>query len=213
MACQSSRLHLLLSLAPSWLSLYAVLDDPGEKGEGPDPDTIQDYLEDALVSLGKAHVRPNNWRHRRFTEFLNEIWICTLKEGIPTNQHLFPAKFHGKIKKEHDHTSTTRKLISRPSKKLKSAAHPTVSPFEISATAEVHAPKPHCTRKEVSSTPFNNMNRPSITDHPLRTPVNHIHVEQSHYNDPFLSFRHIPCPKILTARLVHLQAFGENNPR
>ena len=41
------------------LAALTALDGPGE-GEGPDPDSIKDYLEDALVMLGNAHVRLNN---------------------------------------------------------------------------------------------------------------------------------------------------------
>ena len=82
--------------------------------EGPDPDSIKDYLEDALVMVGNAHVRLNNWRQRRFSDFLTDIGKRTLREGIPTDKHLFPDKFHEKIKDEHDHSSTTRKVISTP---------------------------------------------------------------------------------------------------
>ena len=101
------------------LAALTALDGPGEEGEGPDPDSIKDYLEDALVMLGNAHVRLNNWRQRRFSEFLTDIGKRTLKEGIPTDKYLFPDKFHEKIKDEHDHSSTTNKVpkparFSRP---------------------------------------------------------------------------------------------------
>ncbi|CAB4028495.1 Hypothetical predicted protein [Paramuricea clavata] len=81
------------------LPALMALDYPGDEGDGPDPaDSIKDYLEDALVMLGNAHVRLNNWRQRRFSEFLTDIGKRTLKEGIPTDKHLFPDKFHEKIK-------------------------------------------------------------------------------------------------------------------
>ena len=67
--------------------------------------------------LGNAHVRLNNWRQRRFSEFLTDIGKRTLKEGVPTDKHLFPDKFHEKIKDEHDHSSTTNKVISTPAPK------------------------------------------------------------------------------------------------
>ena len=39
-------------------------------------------------------------RQRRFSEFLTDIGKRTLEEGIPTDKHLFPDKFHEKIKDE-----------------------------------------------------------------------------------------------------------------
>ena len=81
-----------LMVARPLLAALKALDAPDE--EGPDPDSIKDYLEDALVMLGNAHVRLNNWRQRRFSEFLTDIGKRTLKEGIPTDKHLFPDKFH-----------------------------------------------------------------------------------------------------------------------
>ena len=50
-------------------------------------------LEDALVLLGNANVRLNSWRQRRFSEYLTEVGKCTLKEEIPSDQHLFPDRF------------------------------------------------------------------------------------------------------------------------
>lgn len=114
------------------LAALTALDAPGEEGEGPDPDTIKDYLEDALVLLGNAHVRLNNWRQRRFNEFLTDLGKRTLKEGIPTDKHLFPDKFHEKIRVEHDHSSTTRKLISTPAVKpsfIRPTHQPRFQPF------------------------------------------------------------------------------------
>jgi hypothetical protein len=61
------------------LAALMALDDPGDEGDGPDPDSIKNYLEDALVMLGNAHVRLNNWRQRRFSEFLTDIGKRTPK--------------------------------------------------------------------------------------------------------------------------------------
>jgi hypothetical protein len=120
-----------LMVARPLLAALTALDAPEE--EGPDPDSIKDYLEDALVMLGNAHVRLNNWRQRRFSEFLTDIGKRTLKEGMPTDKHLFPDKFHEKIKDEHDHSSTTRKVIStptsRPSSFNRSTYQPRFQPF------------------------------------------------------------------------------------
>lgn len=110
------------------LAALTALDGPGEEGEGPDPDSIKDYLEDALVMLGNAHVRLNNWRQRRFSEFLTDIGKRTLKEGIPTDKHLFPDKFHEKIKDEHDHSSTTNKVTSTPTPKPATFSRPNHQP-------------------------------------------------------------------------------------
>ena len=72
------------------------LDAISEDGEpdGPNPDNIKAMLEDALVILGNANAQLNGWRQRRFSEFLTEIGMRTLREGIPTDSHLFPHKFH-----------------------------------------------------------------------------------------------------------------------
>ncbi|CAB4011272.1 Gag-Pol poly [Paramuricea clavata] len=43
-----------------------------DKSEGPDPDEIKAYLEDALVLLGNANFRLNAWRQKRFGEFLTD---------------------------------------------------------------------------------------------------------------------------------------------
>ena len=62
-------------------------------------------------------LRLNAWRLKRFSEFLTEVGKRTLREGIPADKHLFPDKFHAKIKSEHDHSSTNSKLISKPASK------------------------------------------------------------------------------------------------
>jgi hypothetical protein len=110
------------------LAALMALDGPGDEGDGPDPDSIKDYLEDALVMLGNAHVRLNNWHQRRFSEFLTNIGKRTLKEGIPTDKHLFPDKFHEKIKDEHDHSTTTNKVISTPTSKPATFSRPAHQP-------------------------------------------------------------------------------------
>ena len=129
------------------LAALTALDGPGEEGEGPDPDSIKGYLEDALVMLGNAHVRLNNWRQRCFSEFLTDIGKRTLKEGISTDKHLFPDKFHEKIKDEHDHPSTTNKVISTPTPKPATFSRPN------------HQPRFHPFRSNNSSRGFNNDSR------------------------------------------------------
>ena len=94
---------------------FFVFSAGGEDdAEAVDPDEIKDLLEDALVLLGNANFRQNAWRQKRFSEFLKEVGKRTLRESIPADKHLFPDKFHAKIKSEHDHSSTNSKLISTP---------------------------------------------------------------------------------------------------
>ena len=85
-----------ICVAQPILSDLSALDAISENGEpdGPDPDTIKAILEDALVMLDNANARLNGWRQHRFSEFLTEIGKRTLHEGIPTDSHLFPHKFH-----------------------------------------------------------------------------------------------------------------------
>ena len=71
-------------------------------------------LEDALVLLGNANARLNVWRRRRFLDYLTDLGRRTLREGIPTDRHLFPHQFHEKLKSEHDHKASTSKLICKP---------------------------------------------------------------------------------------------------
>jgi len=114
------------------LAALKALDNPGEEDEdeGPDPDVIKDLLEDALVLFGNANFRLDVWRQKRFSEFLTEVGKCTLREGIPADKHLFPDKFHSKIKSEHDHSSTNSKLISTPaSKHFSKGPHRREQPF------------------------------------------------------------------------------------
>ena len=89
-----------------------LLDSPPNKeGEGgPDPNTVWEMLEDALVTLGNANNCLNVWRQRRFSDFLTDLGERTLHEGIVTDKHLFPHQFHEEIKFEHDHKASTPKL-------------------------------------------------------------------------------------------------------
>ena len=90
--------------------------DEGDENNGPDPDEIKAYLEDALVLLGNANFRLNTWRQKRFGEFLTDVGKRILKEDIPTDKHLFPDKFHQVVQSEHDHSKTNSKVIAAPSK-------------------------------------------------------------------------------------------------
>lgn len=54
-------------------------------------------LEDALVLLGNANARLNVWRQRRFSDYLTDLGRRTLREGIPTDRHLFPHQLDEKI--------------------------------------------------------------------------------------------------------------------
>ena len=64
--------------------------------------------------LGNANARLNVWQQRRFSDFLTHLGKRTLREGIPTDKHLFPHQFHEKIKSEHDHKASTSKLVCKP---------------------------------------------------------------------------------------------------
>ena len=64
--------------------------------------------------LGNANARLNAWRQRRFSDFLTHLGKRTLREGIPTDKHLFPHQSHEKIKSEHDHKASTSKLVCKP---------------------------------------------------------------------------------------------------
>ena len=90
-----------------------LADDDGNI-TGPDPDEIKCLLEDALVLLGNANVRLNQWRQKKFSEYLTEVGKRTLKAGIPTDKHLFPDEFHKTVLSEHKHAKTNSKLIAAP---------------------------------------------------------------------------------------------------
>ena len=138
----SERQAPFVMVARPLLAALMALDAAGEEDEGPDPDTIKDLLEDALVMLGNAHVQLNTWRQRRFSEHLSDLGKRTNKEGIPTDTHLFPDKFHEKIKDAHDHSSTTKKLVSAPPPKSTSfnrpAQPPRYQPFRSTGTTGVY---------------------------------------------------------------------------
>jgi hypothetical protein len=121
------------------LAALSALDQVGEEGdetEAPDPDVIKGMLEDALVFLGNANVRLNSWRQRRFSEYLTEVGKRTLKEEIPSDKHLFPERFHDRIKSEHNHSSSNNNLISQPRMQPRFGARSTPSPqpFRTSGT-------------------------------------------------------------------------------
>ena len=78
-----------IATALAKLDANDVLDEEGNES-GPDPDEIKNLLEDALVLLGNANVRLNQWRQKRFAEYLTDVGKRTLKAGIPTDKHLFP---------------------------------------------------------------------------------------------------------------------------
>ena len=129
---RAERQSAFLVVARPLLAALTALDSSGgeDEDEGPDPDAIKDLLEDALVLLGNANFRLNTWRQKRFSEFLTEVGKRTLREGIPADKHLFPDKFHAKIKSEHDHSSTNSRLISTPaSKHLSKGPHRKEQPF------------------------------------------------------------------------------------
>jgi hypothetical protein len=119
------------------IAALATLDHPSEAEQGPDPDLVKGMLEDALVLLGNANGRQNSRRQRRFSEYLTEVGKRTLKEEIPSDQHLFPDRFHDRIKDEHNHTATNKCLISKPHDKALSSARfiPSRQPFRGRSTA------------------------------------------------------------------------------
>ena len=82
----------------------------------PDPEEIKSLLEDALVLLGNANIRLNQWRQKRFSEYLTDVGKRTLKAGIPTDKHLFLDQFHKAVQSEHEHSNTNRELIATPTK-------------------------------------------------------------------------------------------------
>ncbi|CAB4033367.1 Hypothetical predicted protein [Paramuricea clavata] len=120
------------------IAALTVLDHPSEEEEGPDPDLVKGILEDALVLLGNANVRLNTWRQRRFSEYLTEVGKRTLKEEIPSDQHLFPDRFHDRIKDEHNYTATNKNLISKPHDKDLSSPRfiPSRQPFNFVVAQE-----------------------------------------------------------------------------
>ena len=94
------------------MNLDPLSNDEGEGG--PDLGVVREMLEDALVLLGNANARLNVWRQRRFSDYLTDLGRRTLREGIPTDRHLFPHQFHEKKKIDLDHKASTSKLICKP---------------------------------------------------------------------------------------------------
>lgn len=109
-----------LSVAGPILAALMLLESPPNKeGEGgPDPNTVWEMLEDALVTLGNANVCLNVWQQQCFSDFLTDLGKRTLHKGIVTDKHLFPHQFHEKIKFEHDHKASTSKLVRKPKEGL-----------------------------------------------------------------------------------------------
>lgn len=116
------RHNEILMVTRPLLSALSALDLLGEEGSEPDPDSVKDMIEEALVLLGNAHIRLNSWRQRRFSEFLTDVGKRALREGLPSDHHLFPNAFHDIIKKEHEHALSTSKAISAPKETQRSWA-------------------------------------------------------------------------------------------
>ena len=64
----AERQSAFLVVARPLLAALTALDNSGgeDEDDGPDPDTIKDLLDDALVLLGNANFRLNAWRQKRF---------------------------------------------------------------------------------------------------------------------------------------------------
>ena len=110
-----------IATALAKLDANDVLDEEGNE--------IKSLLEDALVLLGNANVRLNQWRQKRFAEYLTDVGKRTLKAGIPTDKHLFPDQFHKMVQSEHDHSGTNSKLIATPPKPSMTTNHK--KPFQL----------------------------------------------------------------------------------
>ena len=117
-----------IATALAKLDANDVLDEEGNES-GPDPDEIKSLLEDALVLLGNVNVRLNQWRQKRFAEYLTDVGKRTLKAGIPTDKHLFPDQFHKMVQSEHEHSGTNSKLIATPPKPSMTTNHK--KPFQL----------------------------------------------------------------------------------
>ena len=83
----------ILTVASPVLAALITLDSPptptNDNREGdPDPEVVQEMLEDALVLLGNVNSRLNVWRQQRFSDYLTDLGKKTLLEGIPTERHL-----------------------------------------------------------------------------------------------------------------------------
>lgn len=126
----AARQAPFITVARPLAAALEILEDPSDdEDQGIDPDVIKALVEDALVLLGNANMRLNNWRQKRFSEFLTEVGKRTLKEEIPTDKHLFPDKFHKVIQSEHDHSTTNSKLITTPIKHTSKDQYAFKKPF------------------------------------------------------------------------------------
>jgi hypothetical protein len=94
---QALFLTVARPIATALEKLEATDGSDDESNEsGPDPDEIKCLLEDALVLLGNPNACLNQWRQKRFSEYLTDV---------------------GKlVQSEHEHSSTTSKLIAAPPK-------------------------------------------------------------------------------------------------
>ena len=76
-----------LAVARPVAAALDLLEEPPNPDEsdsnGPDPDEIKAYLEDALVLLGNANFRLNAWRQKRFGEFLADVGKRIFKRRYP----------------------------------------------------------------------------------------------------------------------------------
>ena len=76
----------ILTVASPVLAALITLDSPlspNDDGEGdPDPEVVQEMLEDALVLLGDVNSRLNVWRQQRFSDYLTDLGRKILREGI-----------------------------------------------------------------------------------------------------------------------------------
>jgi hypothetical protein len=114
---QAPFLTVARPIATALEKLEATDGSDDESNEsGPDPGEIKCLLEDALVLLGNANARLNQWRQKRFSHYLTDVGKRTLKASLPTDKHLFPDQFHKIVQSEHEHSSTTSKLIAAPPK-------------------------------------------------------------------------------------------------
>ena len=68
-------------------------------------------------------MRLNQWRQKRFAEYLTDVGKRTLKAGIPPDKHLFPDQFHKMVQSEHENSGTNSKLIATPPKPSMTTNH------------------------------------------------------------------------------------------
>ena len=158
-----------------------------------------------MVLLGNVYVRLNISRQRRFSEFLTDIGKRTLEEGIPTDKHLFPDKFHEKIKDEHDHSSTSNKVISTPTPRPLLVGPTTsldISPF-VAATAVEDSTTTHGNQLNAAGHVLD-FASPRLSVHASPACPTSQHPTDLVRNDyPFPVLRPIHCVNTPSGRLVH----------